>query len=72
MMREAIASRKRLLKGGVVVFFQGEIKGWVNELRNAEHWQPGCMAVDEKGLTWTTFAGSERDGALMRLAGHEL
>ena len=59
-------------KGGVVVFFQGEVQGWVNQLRNPEHWQPGCIAVDEQGQMWTTIAGSERDGALMWLANHEL
>ncbi|MGF6575087.1 hypothetical protein ABH945_007216 [Paraburkholderia sp. GAS333] len=47
--------------GGVVVFFQGEVQGWVNQLRNPEHWQPGCIAVDEQGRTWTTIAGSERE-----------
>ncbi len=59
-------------KGGVVVFFQGEVQGWVNQLRNPDHWQPGCVAVDEQGHMWTTIAGSERDGALMWLANHEL
>lgn len=54
-------------KGGVVVIFRGEVQGWVNELRNPEHWQPGCVAVDEQGRTWTTIAGNERDGALMWL-----
>ncbi|MEM5403929.1 MULTISPECIES: hypothetical protein [Paraburkholderia] len=39
-------------KGGVVVFFQGEVQGWVNQLRNPEHWQPGCIAVDEQGAIW--------------------
>ncbi|MDR5809286.1 hypothetical protein [Caballeronia sp. LZ019] len=52
-------------KGGLVVFFQGEVQGWVNQLRNFDHWQPGCIAVDEEGHSWTTIAGSERDGALM-------
>ncbi len=28
-------------KGGVVVFFEGEVQGWVNQLRNPEHWRPG-------------------------------
>ncbi|KIG11204.1 hypothetical protein BurMR1_1864 [Burkholderia sp. MR1] len=28
-------------KGGVVVFFQGEVQGWVNQLRNPDHWQAG-------------------------------
>ncbi|WP_321853790.1 hypothetical protein [Burkholderia cenocepacia] len=59
-------------KGGVVVFFQGEVQAWVNQLRNPEHWRPGCIAVDEQGRTWTTIAGSERDGALMWLANYEL
>ena len=59
-------------KGGVVVFFQGEVQGWVNQLRNAEQWQSDCVAVDEQGRTWTTIAGSERDGALMRFANHEV
>ncbi|WP_244108037.1 hypothetical protein [Burkholderia diffusa] len=53
-------------KGGVVVLFQGEVQGWVNELRNHEHWQPGCVAVDEQGHS-STIAGNERDGALMWL-----
>ncbi|MDG0024958.1 hypothetical protein [Trinickia sp. Y13] len=34
-------------KGGVVVFFHGEIRGWVNRLRNPEHWQPAGIEVDE-------------------------
>jgi hypothetical protein len=59
-------------RGGVGVLFKGEVQGWVNKLRNPEHWQPGCVAVDEDGHTWTTIAGSERDGALMWLANHEL
>lgn len=44
----------------------------MNQLRNPEHWRPGCIAVDEQGRTWTTIAGSERDGALMWLANYEL
>ncbi|MGY6251830.1 hypothetical protein ACXIVK_00100 [Paraburkholderia caledonica] len=59
-------------KDGVVVLFQGEVQGWVNQLRNPEHWQPGCVAVDAQGRTWTTIAGSERNGALTWLANHEL
>jgi len=54
-------------RGGVVVLLDGEVQSWVNELRNPEHWQPGCIAVDEDGKTWTTIAGNELDGALMWL-----
>ncbi|WP_284508039.1 hypothetical protein [Caballeronia sp. GAOx1] len=39
----------------------------MNSLRNPEHWQPGCIAVDEEGHTWTTVAGDERKGALLWL-----
>lgn len=59
-------------RGGVVVLFNGEVQSWVNKLRNPEHSQPGCVAVDEEGRSWTTIAGSERDGALMWLANDEL
>lgn len=55
-----------------MVFFQGEVQGWVNQLRNPERWQPGCIAVDEQGNTWTAMMGNERDGALMWLSNHEL
>ncbi len=54
-------------RGGVIVLYQGEVQSWVNELRNPEHWQPGCVAVDEQGHTWTTIAGNTADGALMWL-----
>lgn len=49
------------------MFFAGEVQNWVNELRNPEHWQPGCVAVDEAGKSWVTIAGNGADGALMWL-----
>ncbi len=54
-------------RGGVVVLFNGKVNSWVNELRNPDHWRPGCVAVDEQGRSWTAVAGSDRDGALMWL-----
>jgi len=54
-------------RGGVVVVFQGKAQSWVDTLRNPEHWQPDCVAVDEQGRSWTTIGGGERDGALMWL-----
>ncbi|GJJ05655.1 hypothetical protein RugamoR64_61930 [Duganella rhizosphaerae] len=54
-------------RGGVIVLLNGEVQSWVNQLRNPEHWQPGCIAVDEDGKSWTTIAGNELDGALMWL-----
>lgn len=54
-------------RGGVIVLFDGKVQSWVNELRNPEHWQPGCVAIDEQDRSWTTIAGNQRDGALMWL-----
>lgn len=50
-------------RGGVIVVFEGKGQSWVNELRNPEHWQPGCVAVDESGNTWTAIGGDEQDGS---------
>ena len=36
---------------GVIVLFDSEVQSWVNQLRNPEHWQPGCIVVDEEGKT---------------------
>jgi hypothetical protein len=52
-------------KGGVVVVFEGKAQSWVNELRNPEHWQPGCVAVDDTGNAWTAVGGNEQNGAAM-------
>lgn len=60
-------AEQRVGTGGVVVLFEGKVQGWVNELRNPEHWRPGCIAVDEQGRTWTTIAGNDQNGALMWL-----
>lgn len=54
-------------KGGVVVIFNDEVQGWVNELRSPEHWVSGCFAVNEHGEIWQTIAGNSDDGALMWL-----
>lgn len=49
--------------GGVVVVYDGEVSGWVNELRNPEHWMPGCIAVDTDGNQFKAIGGNESDGA---------
>lgn len=54
-------------RGGVIIIFGGTADAWMNQLRNPERWQPGCVAVDESGKTWTAFAGDEQNGALMWL-----
>lgn len=50
-------------KGGVIVFWHGELQGWVNELRDPESWQPGCIAIDERGRQWEATGGDNYNGA---------
>lgn len=50
-------------KGGVVVLQGDGVSGWMNELRNPEHWSAGCVAVDESGRTWLAAGGDETHGA---------
>ena len=54
-------------RGGVIVLFEGEVQGWVNQLRDPGHWRPGCVAVDEESRAWTAVAGNDKDGALVWL-----
>lgn len=50
-------------KCGVVIFFGDELQGWVNSLRDPQHWQPGCIAIDEFGLCYDAVGGNAQDGA---------
>ena len=50
-------------RGGVVILCDGEVQGWVNILRNPEHWRPGCIAVDDLDQIWITTGGDEWYGA---------
>lgn len=50
-------------KGGVVVIYQNQVCGWVNELRDPSSWQPGCIATDSAGNQWQAVGGNEYDGA---------
>lgn len=57
-------SKKIKAEGGVVVFYDAEPCGWMNELRDPDHWVPGCIAVDEAGNEWRTVGGDPQHGAL--------
>ncbi len=50
-------------QGGVVVFYDNEIQGWVNCLRDPETWRPGCIAVDELGNEFVATGGNDQNGA---------
>jgi hypothetical protein len=49
--------------GGVVVVYDGEVSGWMNELRNPEHWAPGCIAVNFDGNQFKAVGGNDYDGS---------
>lgn len=50
-------------RGGVIVIYNGEVQSWVNELRDPQHWQPGCIAIDEQGNRYESVGGSDYDGS---------
>jgi hypothetical protein len=50
-------------RGGVIVIFNGVVNSWVNELRDPDHWSPGCIAIDESGNQWMSVGGDMRHGA---------
>jgi hypothetical protein len=49
--------------GGVIVVCDDEIQGWVNELRDPEHWRPGCIAINENGELYLATGGDDQNGA---------
>ena len=49
--------------GGVVIVYGSIGAGWVDGLRNPEHWEPGVIAVDEAGHTWLAVGGDASTGA---------
>lgn len=50
-------------RDGVIVFFGGNVQGWVDGLHNPEHWRPGSIAVNELGDSWVATGGNEQNGA---------
>jgi len=50
-------------KGGVVIICDSEVQGWVNELRNPDHWVPRSLAIDIDGNCWIARGGDDQNGA---------
>ena len=48
---------------GIALVYGGRVYAWKNELRDPQHEQPGAVAVDVSGNTWTATGGNSRDGA---------
>lgn len=57
-------------EGGAVVFVRKNIGGrwaacgWVNTIRDPNHWEPGCIAIDSAGNVWETRGGDNWNGAV--------
>ena len=45
-----------------MVVFDGRAASWMNELRDPQHWEPGCIGMDEAGNTSAT-GGDPQNGA---------
>lgn len=57
-------SRWETPAGGLIVFNNdGDACGWTNKLRDPQHWEPGCIAMDESGNRWKATGGNNYDGA---------
>lgn len=50
-------------RGGVVLFFDGEVYGWKDKLRNPESERPGALAVDSEGWIYKATGGDDYNGA---------
>jgi hypothetical protein len=55
--------KNKIGEGGVVVFFEGKVESWIDELRNPESYAPGCIAVDGEGNQWKATGGDSYNGA---------
>jgi hypothetical protein len=50
-------------QGGLVIVSDGEATGWINQLRDPNHWEPGVIAVDEHGNQYQAIGGDSYNGA---------
>jgi hypothetical protein len=48
---------------GVVLVWHGEVYGWKDCLRNANHERPGVYAIDEAGHVFIAEGGDDQNGA---------
>lgn len=48
---------------GFVLIWHGKVYGWKNSLRDANHEQPGAVAVDTDGRVYKAEGGDANNGA---------
>lgn len=51
--------KERDKETGVVLFWDGEVYGWKNMLRDAGHERPGVIAIDAQGRFFLAEGGSD-------------
>lgn len=57
------------MPGGLVLIYPVEsdhlcgVCGWINELRDPNHWEPGVIAIDEHGNFYKAVGGDKHNGA---------
>ncbi len=49
--------------GGAVLIYNNEVTGWQDELRDPQHWIPGCLAVIGEGRVYLAVGGTNQLGA---------
>lgn len=52
---------------GMVIVVDGVVDAWVYEVGYAERWEPGSLAINEAGASWTALGHNGVGGALMWL-----
>lgn len=48
---------------GVALFFDAEIYGWKDKVRNPESEKPNAIAIDANGNQWVAKGGDDYNGA---------
>jgi|GEM_PF-2245778 len=51
------------LVGGYVIVYAGQVAGWIAQLRDANHWEPGVIAVGVRGSQYKAVGGDPYNGA---------
>lgn len=51
------------LTGGFVIVCSGQVSGWIAQLRDANHWEPGVVAVGVRGSQYKAVGGDPYNGA---------
>lgn len=60
---KSAAKQRGKLPTGAVVMYGNKFSGWMDRLRDPNHWMPGCVAVLDDGSAYVARGGNDYDGA---------